>query len=238
MATEETTAIKIVRSSIGDFFKNPKELFKKLLDDATGRINILAGERIFYLMTKEKFDFFIKYELKKQKLSFENKLSDCEESNSTTPVTNKTHMTQAQQSLLKIKSRFELFNNLTDDDVLAIMSDIIISQYPKGEKVFSVKTTGKDMYFIVRGVVTVFVGPAGDIPVAKLTKAQFFGEMAYIMNEPRTATIKASSDIVLLLSFSVNEKVVAGTEPAYMKFYHNINRMLSHKLVEENKKKK
>ena len=237
--SEDRKTISIVKKRFEEFLKSPKDMFRQLLDDTVGRINIIVGERTFYLMTREKFDFFIKYELKKQQLTFKNQLDDCAKHKveSTVPVANKAHLTQAQKSLLQIKSRFELFKSLTDDDVIAIMDDIVVSQYQKGEKVFTVGTTEKDMYFIVRGEVSVFVGPGGDIKVATLKKAQFFGEMAYIMNEPRTATIKATSDIVLLLSFSVNTKVAKGVEGAYMKFYHNINKMLAQKLVMENRKK-
>ena len=36
--------------------------------DSVGRANIDIGEKRFYLMTRERFDFFVKYELKKEKL--------------------------------------------------------------------------------------------------------------------------------------------------------------------------
>jgi len=236
---ESKKTIAIIKESFDKFLENPKESFRRLLDASVGRINISVGDRVFYLMTREKFDFFIKYELKKQKLSFQNALDNCLKTHTQKeerPI-NDSHMTQAQKSLLKIKSRFALFNNLSDADVIAIMNDILISQYKNGEKIFTIGTTGKEVFFIVRGTVSVFVGAGGDIEVATLKKTQFFGEMAYIMNEPRTATIKASSNIVLLLSFSINPKIEQGTEIAYMKFYNNINKMLAQKLVAENKKK-
>jgi len=237
---ESKKTIAIIKENFDKFLTNPKESFRRLLNSSVGRINIAVGDRVFYLMTQEKFDFFIKYELKKQKLSFQNALDNClkghTQEEEEKPV-NDSHMTQAQKSLLKIKSRFALFDNLSDADVIAIMNNILISKYKNGEKIFTIGTTGKDVFFIVQGTVSVFVGVGGDIEVATLKKTQFFGEMAYIMNEPRTATIKASSDIVLLLSFSINPKIEQGTEIAYMKFYNNINKMLAQKLVAENKKK-
>ncbi len=234
---EEKKSISIVRATLDTLLQNPKGVVSKLLDHTIGRVNIINKDKIYYLMTQEKFEFFVKYELKRQKISFDEKLAECQEANKPKEEINTTHMTQAQLALLKIKNRFELFKNLTDEDVISIMDDIIISQYEKDEKVFSVGTTEKNMYYIVRGEVSVLVGPAGDIDVATLKKGQFFGEMAYVMNEKRTATIKAKSEIVILLSFVVREKMRPNTQEAYMKLFQNINKMLAHKIVMENKKK-
>ena len=235
---EEEKTIIVIRKSIVDFLKDPKSIFKELLSSTVGRINISAGQRIFYLMTEKKFDFFIEHALKKQKQFYEKKLL---ESGNTESSEQKDKVDErynpAQRSLLQIKSKFELFSNLSDSDVLYIVDDIVISQYPKDRKVFTVGTTDKHMFFIVRGTVSVFIGPGGDIEVAQLGKTQFFGEMAYIMNEPRTATIKVTSEVALLLSFSVRPKIAKGAEKSFMKFFSNINKILIHKLLAENKKK-
>jgi hypothetical protein len=229
--------ISIIQTNLTKFMQNPKELFQKLMMDSVGRANIDIGEKRFYLMTRERFDFFVKYELKKEKLLFENKLADCQESNP-----NKQRkfsfdqLTQAQKSLLKIKDRFEMLKNLSDDEILTIMNDIIITQYNKGEKVFTAGTTGKEIYFIVRGAVTVHVGPQNK-QVAVLQQGHFFGEMAYILREPRTATIIAATSPCLLLSFKVNEKNnKRGSEKSFMKFYKNVNNMLAKKIKIDNQK--
>ncbi len=68
---------------------------------------------------------------------------------------------------------------------------------------------GDAMYFIVSGAVTVEVDPK---PVV-LSSGSFFGEMALLFGEPRSATVVATKASVLLVLDIADFRVLAGRRP-------------------------
>lgn len=67
-----------------------------------------------------------------------------------------------------------------------------IETYKPGDIVFNQGDTGECAYFIHRGAVDVIRNEGGQANViARLSKDQYFGEMALISSAPRNATIRA-----------------------------------------------
>jgi CRP/FNR family cyclic AMP-dependent transcriptional regulator len=70
-----------------------------------------------------------------------------------------------------------------------------IETYRPGETIFEQGDAGDCAYFIHHGEVEVFRREDGqEKVVAKLSKDQYFGEMALLSNAPRNATIRAVAD--------------------------------------------
>lgn len=66
-----------------------------------------------------------------------------------------------------------------------------------GEVVFAEGGTETDMFFVLAGGVEVVKKSAeakGDVVLAKLAVGDFFGEMSLLLEEPRSATVRAAAD--------------------------------------------
>lgn len=71
--------------------------------------------------------------------------------------------------------------------------------FPAGQVVCEQGEPGDSMYVIVQGDADVIVNlPSGPLTVAALHKNSFFGEIAILCDVPRTATIKAKTELVTL----------------------------------------
>lgn len=71
--------------------------------------------------------------------------------------------------------------------------------FTDGQEVFHEGEPGDALYIIVDGVASVVADDMGQPkPVAELTDGAFFGEMAVITEQPRSATITARGDLSVL----------------------------------------
>jgi voltage-gated potassium channel len=68
---------------------------------------------------------------------------------------------------------------------------------------------GDQMFFIVEGRVTV---ATPDHPV-ELGAGNFFGEMALISGEPRSATVSAATEVSLLSLYAVDFQMLSSSSP-------------------------
>lgn len=74
-----------------------------------------------------------------------------------------------------------------------------------GETVFSEGETGTDMYFVLEGKVEVIrpgATPKETVVLASLEVGDFFGEMSLLLDEPRSAAVRAVSDGTRILRIS------------------------------------
>jgi len=70
--------------------------------------------------------------------------------------------------------------------------------FPAGALIFSMGEPGASIYYIYDGDIGVYLGPKGsETRVGVMKPGDFFGEMAHILDEPRTATVRAETDAVL-----------------------------------------
>lgn len=71
--------------------------------------------------------------------------------------------------------------------------------FTDGQEVFREGEPGDALYIIVDGVASVIADDMGHPkPVAELTDGAFFGEMAVITEQPRSATITARGDLAVM----------------------------------------
>ena len=104
--------------------------------------------------------------------------------------------TKDASCMLELLESVELFNALSEQQLIAISTAARREVYETNDVVFNQGDPGNCFYIVERGEVSVRVH-GGE--VAKLSRGDFFGERALINNEPRAATIVAATDISCLV---------------------------------------
>jgi CRP-like cAMP-binding protein len=86
--------------------------------------------------------------------------------------------------------RVEVFDALSEEEADELASRVRVEQYFRGETVIRQGTAGDSLYIIDHGLVEVIVSHNGrSESLAQLGPRSFFGEMALLTGEERTATV-------------------------------------------------
>jgi ATP-binding cassette subfamily B protein len=86
-----------------------------------------------------------------------------------------------------------LFTNLADEALRVVADRFLLERYAAGEVVVRQGDAGDKLYTISRGELDVLIAKGdGEQPVNTLHEGEYFGEMAVLTGEPRTATIRTS----------------------------------------------
>lgn len=97
--------------------------------------------------------------------------------------------------LLEFLSTIDLFHFFPREELAAFLEKAVEVQAAKGAVLFREGEPGQEMYLVVRGMIKVFRGTR----VIDIIKAgDYFGEMAIIENQPRSASVAVLEDSVLL----------------------------------------
>jgi CRP-like cAMP-binding protein len=126
-------------------------------------------------------------------------------------------LSNAQNTLLVIKSKIPFFDDFTNNEVITLTRDVTFVKYNENEIVFEQNSGGKDIYFVVQGSVDVLLGKmvkrggrakyAEHVKLATLKRRSLFGEMSAITGERRSARCVSTIDGTTLLRFKVVSKV-------------------------------
>jgi signal transduction histidine kinase len=91
--------------------------------------------------------------------------------------------------------RFELFENLSADELSLIAKETVLRGYDAGEVVCEENSDSDSMFLIERGTVDV---TKDGVSLAELGPGDYFGEMSLITGAPRNATVTTLEPSVLL----------------------------------------
>jgi CPA1 family monovalent cation:H+ antiporter len=97
------------------------------------------------------------------------------------------------EELLK---RVPMFESLEEQDFRRVVAKLVPRTRLAGEIIIRQGERGDTLFLVARGVVAVLVSDDGGPParVASLHAGDFFGEMALLTEEPRSATVQAATD--------------------------------------------
>ena len=144
-----------------------------------------------------------------------------------------TKTTLAQKKLLEVSKHIYLFKGIQNDDIIAITNDVQFMEYAKDEVIFEEGDQSDDIYFLLRGFLSVEVAEGKQ--VARISPMELFGEMAFISKKPRSATIRALEDKSTVIKFVVDDDAYeASTSFAFMRLYKNIATIVAKKLEASN----
>lgn len=104
-----------------------------------------------------------------------------------------TDMLSVEKALFLRKT--DLFADLSPRDLVYVARIAEEVTYAAGSTVFNQGDYGDTLFIVVGGEVTAF---RDDEPIGVLREEDYFGEMAVLTGETRSATIKASTDCLLL----------------------------------------
>ncbi|BBM86076.1 Crp/Fnr family transcriptional regulator [Candidatus Uabimicrobium amorphum] len=100
-------------------------------------------------------------------------------------------------SIPSVLKRIKALRGLSEDDCKAILDNTSLEKVPQGQVLFNEGEEGNALYIIRRGKVRIFK-PATpgkqEVEIAVLGEKQFFGEMALIAEQKRSATAITVAD--------------------------------------------
>ncbi len=105
-----------------------------------------------------------------------------------------------KSSLLQSLAGVPLFRNLQESELLDILRSATLRTFATGEAIVNEGERGSSLYIILKGrtKVTAAHPDGAEHLLAFLGKGQFFGEMALLSNQPRSATVTAVEEITAL----------------------------------------
>ncbi len=115
----------------------------------------------------------------------EIELSDCEDEDSTR---------EAAMSLQETP----LFSALSPDSLQSFINKIVLVELDQGDTLFKQGESGRTLYVVVEGAVAVVNEGPPRVQLSRLGEGDFFGEIALVTEQPRSATIEAIEETQLL----------------------------------------
>lgn len=101
---------------------------------------------------------------------------------------------------IEIVRKLDLFESLDNRIIKKIAKRCVTRNYPRGEAVITQGQTGLGVFFITSGKVKVEIDKGeGPVAIAELGTNEFFGDLAIIDNEPRSASVIALEPLECLL---------------------------------------
>ena len=135
--------------------------------------------------------------------------------------------------------QYELFENFQPQEIAIIASLLQRRNYQPGDVIINTGEEAREMFFLERGSVSVFVPleSGGRKRLATFSAGMVFGEMAVIDRAPRSATIVADSQIVCdVLSVEELERLGATHPGIKIKLLEGLSLCLCRRLRVANRK--
>ncbi len=113
-----------------------------------------------------------------------------------------------KERLIKtICQKSSVFKHLNESDQVFLSELVEEKKYQAGEAIFKEGDEGQAMYFIKSGKLSVSIQEgASRVEIAHLNAGDFFGEMALISGQKRSATVRAQSEAELFVLEKENAK--------------------------------
>ncbi|WP_309895865.1 mechanosensitive ion channel family protein [Archangium sp.] len=101
----------------------------------------------------------------------------------------------SEETVAEMLRRVDLFKVLREEERASLRKEMVPKRFAKGEPIIEQGEPGKTFYLVGSGSLSV---RANGVEVSRLTRGNYFGEMSLLTGEPRSATVVALTDVVLL----------------------------------------
>ena len=112
-------------------------------------------------------------------------LSDCEDEAS------------AREAAMSLQET-PLFSALSPDSLHSFINKVVLVELEQGDTLFKQGDSGRTLYVVVEGAVAVVNEGPPRVQLSRLSEGDFFGEIALVTEQPRSATIEALEETQLL----------------------------------------
>jgi small-conductance mechanosensitive channel/CRP-like cAMP-binding protein len=104
---------------------------------------------------------------------------------------------------------------LSDEQIRRLAAKSVLRMYVEGEPIVRRGESSAEMFLVQSGEVVVVREPSAgeEVVLARLSRGKFFGEMALMTGEPRSATVRAATACTLLVIDAEAVRAVLETAP-------------------------
>jgi CRP-like cAMP-binding protein len=125
--------------------------------------------------------------------------------------------------------RVSTFDGFTDDEAQRCVARSTIIECAQGDRVLKRGGTARNIFVVLEGTLEV---RDGDTIVNVLTAGDAFGEMAFLLERPRSFDVDAATDTrILSLSEGALRRMIAEDATISAKLLLNLSKMLCVKLI-------
>lgn len=113
-------------------------------------------------------------------------------------------------------AEFDLFLGLTPEEVSVLRQCVKEKKFSAGEKIFSKDDAGGEMFFIRKGQVRIMLPLSGENAyhhISTFPRGHFFGDMAFLDNEPRSADAIAEGDVEVYVISREDFNALTSSDP-------------------------
>jgi sigma-B regulation protein RsbU (phosphoserine phosphatase) len=130
-------------------------------------------------------------------------------------------------------ARIPFFTDLPVDELDRIMAQLEMVNLKSGEILFREGDAGENMYIVVSGNLEILMAPGTDneLILNRVLEGEYIGEMSLVTGAPRTASVRAHGDVVLLSMSRVHLLDLLQSHPQLASTMVNV---LSHRLDNTN----
>jgi len=110
-----------------------------------------------------------------------------------------------------ILSKVEILQSLNKNEIEFLSENIQKLEFDKKDELIKYNTKGTSMFVLIEGLLEVFIENEDNqnIKVAQLAPGEFLGKMSLLTGEPRSATVKALTDVVVFeITKNLFEKIL------------------------------
>jgi CRP-like cAMP-binding protein len=126
------------------------------------------------------------------------------------------------------------FKNLNEELASSLAANLDTIEYPKDTVIFNAGDKGDSFYVIKKGTVSVFItAPDSEekVILSNLHEGDYFGEMALLTGEPRSASVETASEVTLIRLEKKGFEQLLEKDP---KISISISHMISQRLMQAN----
>lgn len=137
-------------------------------------------------------------------------------------------------AIAELLGRVPLFHDLAPELLPMVAAEATLRRVTAGTVLFRMGDDGDEMFVVAHGLVRILVpGASGEEVVAELGSGRWFGEMALITGEPRSATARIAVDSdVLVLTRAGFHSLLARMPVLGVRLSAELSRRLRARLVE------